>query len=162
MFCWLHTHQVQNMFVACLPETSSLNHSRGKEFIKNISEPPCSLWLWCSAKHPLTPRRTTRCHSEFFPEWWTLRAPKVGFWFRRDVKFWETDAGWVSQAQKVHTLFDPEVLRLRVHHKEYVYKAYSCENLGILYQMNYGSFLWKNTLKPSKSCRRGLPWLSSG
>lgn len=47
------------------------------------------------------------------------------------------DAGWVSQA-----LFDPEVLQLQVNHKEYVYKASSCKNLGILYRVNfYGSFL---------------------
>lgn len=56
--------------------------------------------------------------------------------------------GWVSEASKVSTLFDPEVPRLGAHLKEYVYKAYNCGKLGILYRVNYGSFLRKNTLQP--------------
>ena len=148
MFCWLPTHQVWNVLLPVFQRHLSVNHPRGKEFIKNCSEPLCFLQLWCSVKFPLTPRRTTQHHSKLFLEWCTLRAPKVRFWFRCDVKFWEVAAGWVSEASKVSSLFDPEVLRLGAHLKEYVYKPYNCGKLGILYRVNYGSFLWKNTLQP--------------
>lgn len=58
------------------------------------------------------------------------------------MKFGEDDdAGWVSEAWKVHTFFDPEVLPLGFHLKEQVYKAYNCEKLEILYPVNYSSFL---------------------